>query len=298
MFKQCDSDCEKVTPFFDYAILESYISFLGLSMSVLFLSMTLVIYLFTPQLLNSHGKNVVCLVTSLLLASVMFLLSSSAESVSLVCKMIAFLLHYFYLSSFTWMNIIAFDFCMTFSHRFLSVTRNRNTKRFLWYSLYAWGTPLMIVLVSFLFDFSDLVSEFSSMKPGYGNGICWITSSTALLLFFAGPLCLFKLFDFAAFSLTIVYIYQARRQGLHASKKNDTCTCIVYLKLSLIMGLTWIFAFVANISKIMPIWYLFIVFNSLQGMFISICFLCSKKVFGQLKEKFKRVSTTFTNSAT
>ncbi|KAJ8319280.1 hypothetical protein KUTeg_004371 [Tegillarca granosa] len=45
------------------------------------------------------------------------------------------------------------------------------------------------------------------------------------------------------------------------------------------MGLTWICGFVATFSNVMVLWYIFIIFNSLQGVFIFIAFVCNKKVY-------------------
>lgn len=49
-------------------------------------------------------------------------------------------------------------------------------------------------------------------------------------------------------------------------------TFIIYTKLFLIMGLTWIFGFIAAYAKNSFLWSLFIVFNSLQGFYILIAF--------------------------
>ncbi|XP_045197996.2 uncharacterized protein LOC123552408 [Mercenaria mercenaria] len=294
---KCISDCDTLSVLFNHATGESYVSLIGLIVSISSLSITSLVYICFPQLLNIPGKNLTCLVISLLLAHLLFLLSSEAESIPTLCKLVAVLLHYLFLSSFCWMNIIAFDFCSTFSNNFASAVRDKNLKRFILYSVYGWLTPLIFVSVAVTLDLSELDSKYSSLKPGYGKGICWITSSNSLILFFAGPLSLLKLFDFIAFILTMIFIARSKRQCARATKKKDTCSFFINLKLSLIMGLTWVFAFVANIVKDKSIWYLFIVFNSLQGLFIAVCFLCSRRVFRLLCEKYRSVSSHFTNSS-
>ena len=297
MIASCNSDCRDANWFFD-STLGSYITLVGLTISIIFLAITFFVYICTPKLLNIHGKNLVCLIVVLSIAHVTYLVSPQAEGIPPLCKCIAVLLHFLYLSSFTWMNVIAFDFYTTFSRRFNLVERNRNHKRFMLYSIYAWCTPLVMIVISVSFDFVEVSTKVSSYKPGYGKGLCWIASSNALFVFVAIPLSVFKLFDFVAFTMTMVYISRGRRQGAKVTKKTDACTCIINLKLSIIMGVTWVLAFVANISKSISVWYLFIAFNSLQGMFIAVCFICSKTVLNKIKAKFNRASASYTNSAT
>ena len=60
---------------------------------------------------------------------------------------------------------------------------------------------------------------------------------------------------------------------------------ILYCKLASIMGLTWVFGFVASATHFEVIRYLFVIFNSLQGLFICLAFVCNRKVFRLLKQR-------------
>lgn len=52
------------------------------------------------------------------------------------------------------------------------------------------------------------------------------------------------------------------------------------------MGFTWIFGFVAGLTDIDALFYLFIVANSLQGVYICCSFALSGRVRGMYKRKF------------
>lgn len=72
------------------------------------------------------------------------------------------------------------------------------------------------------------------------------------------------------------------------SHKKQRVRLILYSKLALMMGMTWIFAFVSIHTKSIVFEYLFIVFNGLQGTFIFVSFDLKKKVWEELCHKMNR----------
>lgn len=260
-------------------------SICGLITSIAGLLITLCAYLTFTELLNLPGKNLVCLMLSLIFAQTLFLCSNQAVSNAIACKVMAICVHYFFLSSFSWMNVIAFDLFTTFSHSFAPTRAASNSsKRFYSYSSYGWLVPFTITTIAVVLDLS--YAEVNGFRPGYGEGICWITSRNALLLFFVGPLAVFKLFDVVGFLCTWFHISRTKQQGLKARKQNDS-SCWLYFKLCMVMGLTWLFAFVAILMNNTVMWYLFIVFNTLQGVVIALSFLCTRKVKRLINRQFR-----------
>lgn len=294
-FLECLYDCNRADDMFQFNDSESYFTLTCLIISITSLVITLIIYISFPQLLNTPGKLLICLVIFLLLGQTLFIISSKVEHISALCKTVAVAEHFCFLAAFCWMNVIAVDLWMTFSNRFVTLgTSNKETKRFALYFLYAWLTPVIIVTTSVVLDFVDVGPSFSYLKPHYGYRACWISSKYSLILFFAGPLALFKLLDITAFIFTAVHIARAKREGAMASKNKSACSFVINLKLSLILGLTWVFAFVANVSDETVLWYMFIIFNGLQGFFIAVCFLCTRKVCRLLRNKYQQVSSSGT----
>lgn len=297
--QSCLHNCERtgVKPTFDET--ESLLSFIGLIISLASLSITFIIYVSFPQLLNTPGKILLCLVVSLWVAQLLFLTSSEAEDIRALCTAFAIGIHYFFLAAFCWMNVIAFDLWMTFSNSFRATgSGNRSAKRLRLYHIYAWFVPLLIVCVAIALDFIDVDLGNNNFKPGYGRDVCWIHTREALLLFFVGPLALLKLIDIVSFIFTAVHIAKAKRQGAMARQKKNTCSLLINIKLSLVMGLTWVFAFIANATNLSVFWYLFIVFNTLQGLFIALSFLCTKKVWRLIHDRYDTLTSSFTSKST
>ena len=297
--QSCLHDCDTPDETFNFDEAEGLVSMIGLIISITSLSFTFIIYVsFSAQLMNTPGKILICLIVSLLLAQLLFLISPEVKNIRALCTAIAIAIHYFFLAAFCWMNVIAFDLWMTFSNSFLSNgSSNRSGKRLRMYHIYAWLFPLLIVCAAVALDFSTFNIEYTNLKPSYGSGLCWISSRDALLLFFIGPLSLFKLVDIISFIFTAYHIAKAKRQSAMARKQKNTCNLLINIKLSLVMGLTWVFAFVANATNLTVLWYMFIVFNTLQGLFIALSFLCTKKVGRLLLDRYAAVISSFSNSS-
>ncbi|XP_060606113.1 G-protein coupled receptor Mth-like [Ruditapes philippinarum] len=292
--QNCSHNCDNENSIFQFDIIESYLSMIGLIISIASLAITLIVYATFSQLMNIPGKILVCLIVALFLAQLLFLVSAEMETVSQLCISAAILIHYFFLAAFCWMNVMALDLLLTFSNTFMSGGSRRNKSRFIKYSLYAWLTPLGVVTSAVILDFCIDIEDIS-FKPQYGKNVCWISSKYGLIIFFAAPLAALKLFDVVAFAFTAFNIARANKQGAMASKRSRSCSLLINIKLSVIMGLTWIFAFIANITNETVTWYLFIIFNSLQGLLIAVCFLCTRKVGRLLYDKYEQISSKSTS---
>ena len=57
-------------------------------------------------------------------------------------------------------------------------------------------------------------------------------------------------------------------------------------QVSTLMGFTWIFGFVAAFVGEGWLWYVFIVINSLQGVYIFVAFIANQRVWKLLQERF------------
>jgi len=68
--------------------------------------------------------------------------------------------------------------------------------------------------------------------------------------------------------------------------RQDQTLFYLYLKLFVIMGLTWIFGFIAAFARVQFLWYPFIVFNGLQGAFIFVMFDMKRKIGYMLWDKY------------
>ena len=195
------------------------------------------------------------------------------------------------------MNVISFDICRTFVS-FLPTSSSK--KRLKLYSYYTWGFPLIIVLLANLIDRFPMPKFLESYKPNYAEKVCWINSKNASFLFFMLPVGSLLGENFIFFVLTVHGIHSKTFKNSLKKEKNDRSVVkdenrkeiskkknqfLIYLKLSVIMGLTWLFGFLASFLEMPSLWYLFIIFNSLQGTFIFVFFDLKWKVYYTAYEK-------------
>lgn len=132
---------------FTFSVTEGLVSACGLGVSLLALAVTFVIYACLRPLRNIPGRNLLSLLAALFLAEALLLAANSAESHQVACQVVAGAMHYFFLASFFWMNVMAVDVWFTFSQAFVRAgDRGKSSKRFRIYSAYSWLAPLLFVL--------------------------------------------------------------------------------------------------------------------------------------------------------
>jgi len=89
------------------------ITYTGCTISMISLISLLGIYFALAELRTLPGKNLMSLSCAMLLYHIFFLLTGQTEKPDL-CMAVSVLLHYFLLSSFCWMGVMAFDVLKTF----------------------------------------------------------------------------------------------------------------------------------------------------------------------------------------
>lgn len=89
------------------------LTYIGCTISMTTLIFLLAIYIALPELRTLPGKNLISLACAMLLYDIFFLLTGQADKPYL-CITVSVLLHYFLLSSFCWMGVMAFDVAKTF----------------------------------------------------------------------------------------------------------------------------------------------------------------------------------------
>ena len=136
--------------------------------SLVALFLVLLTYLLFPRLRNLPGINTMNLTFALLVAETMFSHGIDAE-LPWLCTAIAVCLHYLFLAAHFWMNVMSYDVYRTFVSDVscsMPMKRVKDKKKYVpLYSLYAWGTPLVIVAFCLLVERSDL---FPGVSIGYG----------------------------------------------------------------------------------------------------------------------------------
>ena len=257
--------------------IEGWLSFVCGIVSIACLCITTIVYML-PKLRNQPGRLLLCLSISLCLAQLLFFIARKAEIDSVLCKTLGMLVHFFFLASFMWMNVMSFDVFKTFSASFINAKNSR--KHFAFYSLYVWLSSLIIISVCILLD--EMTAW--SYRPKYGVSACWISNSKGLMAFLLIPLAVVILLNLFFFALSVRSICVTKRKSSELLQTNRNCEILIYIKLSTVMGLTWMFGYVATWVQNQVFWYLFVVFNGLQGLFIFCSFVLNRRVYLVVRE--------------
>lgn len=267
--------------------------------SLVCLALTFAVYAAIKALRTLPGKIVMSLVISMILAQGFLIFGTGRAQKDSACTVIAAIEHFSWLSVFTWLNTFSFDVMKTFSS---DTGRGQlgHSYTFVLYSLYAWGLPVLTVTVCLILHISKYV-----IYAGYGLGaVCWIFNKWVLLGAFMVPVAVVMVINTAFFFKTIVSISKTKSQSKRVNSSFDMkAMCKLSVKLSLFVGVTWVFGYVAGFSNSLGIqnanmWrYLFTFINSLQGMYIFLAFVYTKRVISMIKKRYSLGTTTTTSKS-
>lgn len=137
--------------------------------SIPFLVATLIVYALIPDLRNIPGKSLMCYVLMLMVSYLALILikRSVFDGSPDWCTGIGYAYYFSVMSSFFWLNLMAFDIFWTFGGR-----RRRTTDqgKFLLYCCYGFGSPLIFLAIALVADHTELM--YTSLRPGFGDGQC------------------------------------------------------------------------------------------------------------------------------
>ncbi|XP_053995120.1 G-protein coupled receptor Mth2-like isoform X1 [Hylaeus volcanicus] len=260
----------------------------GLIVSIPFLLATFLVYAIIPELRNLYGKTLMCYVASLLVAYTFLELASLFYIAYGLCSAIALVIHFSFLASFFWLNVMCFDIWWTF-RGFRSLqgsAKQRERKKFMIYSIYAWGCASILTGISILMHFlPDIPKHF--VRPEFGEESCWFAKETAKAIYFYGPMGVTILCNICLFVSTALKIVRHKKDTARHFKDADSKRhddhkqwFNLYLKLFIVMGINWSMEIISWLCNNSPeyIWYLTDITNTLQGVIIFFIFVWKDKV--------------------
>lgn len=270
------------------------VSFACSVLSLVALLLTFVTYSILPKLRTLPGKNTMALVFHLFLAQLTFLVGNSVADSIVVCQIMGILTHYFWLATFSWMAVCAYHMYTVFTDllasRHHSITERTSLVRF---SLGANLSSLAVVLACLAYH---LITS-TGTETGYGGANCFILNPIVQGVSFAAPICIVLLCNVFFFIRTVLSIRNIpnMKNSTHNSNRRHVS---IYFRLSVLMGFTWIFAFVQEIKGSIYLEYLFVIFTGCQGLFIFVAFCLNRRTCNLLREKFSSSSSKHNSSST
>ncbi|XP_049290796.1 G-protein coupled receptor Mth2-like isoform X2 [Anopheles funestus] len=266
---------------------------LGMIISIPFLVATLIVYALIPDLRNIPGKSLMCYVFALTISYLVLILikRSMFDSTPDWCTAIGYAYYFSVMSSFFWLNVMAFDIYWTFGGR-----RRRTTdqSKFLLYCCYGFGCPLVFLTIALVADHTELM--YTSLRPGFGDGQCLFKGEQFVsFLYLYLPLVLLVSANLFFFISTAVKINSIERctaaalqgeSGRHSKYTNERNRYGLYVRLFVVMGVTWTFEFITWIADSQH-WLVHVtdVCNCITGVFIFFLFVWKRKVWKLLQQR-------------
>ena len=224
------------------------------------------------------------------------MLGERSEVEGVVCKAVAIFLHYSYLTTFFCNNIMAWDIYKTFGQKtILSQIRSKRA-HLPQYMVYAYGVPACIVAVSVTIEFSNIVPDF---PIGYGLSGCWISVKSATFVFFCLPMLFVILTNLVFYILTILSInYVSSVVESEKHRHRGRSDLFIYVRIFSVLGFTWIFGVITfffhndESLALRVVIFLFVIFNSLQGLFLFSVFMANGRVVGLYQQLVRRLANS------
>lgn len=261
----------------------STIGYVGCSISIFCLAITLVTFAVLSSVSTMRNQRYhihANLSFAILVAEILLLISARFDPGTLGCKVMAVLLHFFFLSAFAWMLVEG----LHLYSMVVKVFGSEGSKHFYYYGI-GWGSPLLICVVS-MTSALDSYGEVENCWLSLKNGAIWAFVAPALFVIVVN-ICILV-------SVTrIISRISGENYKVHGDANAVKLTAKAVAVLLPILGISWIFGVLAVNTHSLVFLYIFAIFNSLQGFFVFLfhCLLNSE-VRAAFKHKTKVWSLT------
>nr|XP_033323120.1 G-protein coupled receptor Mth2-like isoform X1 [Megalopta genalis]XP_033323121.1 G-protein coupled receptor Mth2-like isoform X2 [Megalopta genalis]XP_033323122.1 G-protein coupled receptor Mth2-like isoform X2 [Megalopta genalis] len=257
----------------------------GLLISVPFLILTIAAYTITPQLRDVYGKALCryCGCLALAFSTLAITQLGSAHLSDQACTSIAFVIQFSFVACFFWLNAMCIEmWSLVRSHVKRETNRMKAETLFFWYSLWCWGPPVILILVSMIMDLSPTIPA-TYVKPKISKESCWFESSDEAMPYFYVPVGLLLLGNVTLFILTFIKLSKYQKdldlRRLARNEETDrqdrsllrryTRMAIVSLIIFFLIGLNWTMELISwFIDADSFDWSMLDLVNALQGVLV------------------------------
>ena len=255
------------------------LTYIGIAISDPVLLIVIIVVLREKSLHTTGRLIIVNMAMAIFVSLTVFVTSINKTVNSHNCTRTAMVLHYFFLAAFSWMLLNGFFLWRKF---WLVMQAHRDDIRFRVFFIIGWGIPGIIVAIC-----------AGGWPSYYGNETaCWLTGS--FLWAFLGPVVVILTVNVIFFAMIMHTIITLKVSSKITTKSAETRQKLMQaFKASAlffpVMGLTWVFGLLALEPNTSVGWqYLFVLFNSLQGLFLFIFhFVMDKSVQAWFRQKRK-----------
>ncbi|XP_022088889.1 uncharacterized protein LOC110978300 isoform X3 [Acanthaster planci] len=233
------------------------ISQVGCVLSIIALTITVVIYLTIRKLRSGKSRQIfIHFCFSLLMLYIIFLAGvDNAKGSGGGCVFVAALLHYLTLTTMMWMAVEARNMYVSTVKVFPEDTPRYMLKA----SLIAWGTPLIVLTITLAAATHHYINDhYCFLRPGL---VLYIGLLTPI-----GLILIHSIVTFVLVMRSLLKVKEVSRSQQISKRLHNA------VGISVLMGLTWCFGFLAINEAAFAFQLIFCLANSFQGVFVFILF--------------------------
>ncbi|XP_071507102.1 adhesion G-protein coupled receptor D1-like [Diadema antillarum] len=249
------------------------LTYVGLALSVAALVCTLATFIWFKLLKSQRNIIHANLAVAMVTAQFLYLVGIEQTRRQGACKTIAFLLHYLFTATFAWMLMEGIYILMQ-----TRTAYGKGVKTWM-YLIIGWGFPLVIVSISFGIRFN-----------GYGTeNHCWLSATDGLMWAFAIPVLIVIAINTVVLIMVIRVFMSLKANADKTEVERFRAGARAILMLQPLLGFTWIFGLLSSYDTSLFFTYMFVIFNSLQGVFIFILHcVMNEEVKKAFRSKYRR----------
>ncbi|XP_039939396.1 adhesion G-protein coupled receptor D2 isoform X1 [Hirundo rustica] len=265
------------------------LTFIGCGVSFCALIVTFILFLVVRVPKSERTTVHKNLIFALAAGEALLMFSELAKPNQELCFVVTAFLHLFFMAAFSWMLVEG----LLLWSKVVAVNMSED-RRMKFYYVTGWGLPVLIVGVTLATSFNKYVAA----------NHCWLSVQTNAIWAFVGPvLFILAVNTFVLLRVVMVTVASARRRSKmltpNSSLENQIGTQIwatakPVLVLLPVLGLTWVCGVLVHLSIVWA--YVFIVLNSLQGLYIFLVYAIYnsevRNAIQRMKDKKKALSFT------
>ncbi|XP_072177359.1 adhesion G-protein coupled receptor G2-like [Diadema setosum] len=239
---------------------------IGCVISIVCLIITIVTYLSMKKLRSKQPLQIlVNLCLALLGLYLVFVIGIDRRYPTVGCLIVGLLIHYFLLASMSWMAVEAVNMYLCFVKVF-----DAHVSKFMQKAcLCAWGLPLLVCIIIAALDHSVYLGD---------KTYCFVSPGPALYFGVLLLVAVLLLVNFVIFALVLKRLTCRKTVAAHKADQGATWRRVQNaVAITVLLGLTWIFGFLAIGGARFILNILFLLFNSLQGFFVFVMFCLRQK---------------------
>jgi G protein-coupled receptor Mth (Methuselah protein) len=195
------------------------------------------------------------------------------------CTVSGYCLFFSFMLCFSILNVMGFDLWSNITGNRRNVQSN---KKFLLYLAYAFGVPTLFLLLIVLLDKTGLYTT------SIGTDSCFLgdkDKADDIWVYFYIPILIALAANTFFFVKTAAHIRQTKKEiSARDNAKKDIHNYWMFVRLFLLMGLTWILEMLAQVTG-WDIFHLTDILNCLQGVMIFFSFAYQERTKKLVKER-------------